>query len=188
MPFVLSLVGVVAVVVIGLAVGRGHTPLDTAVAGWLGGPSPLVDALTLATHPALMLALIAAIAAATARTRPRIALLAVVGPAVAVALNTWVLKPAFDRVYDDHLAYPSGHTTTLAAILAVVVIAWPRTLAAAVPAVLVAGAAIVAAGYHYATDILGAVLWGPAAVTFLWGTLARIQPAAPIPRKTSHGS
>ncbi|GAA4444464.1 phosphatase PAP2 family protein [Actinokineospora soli] len=185
MPFAWSLVAVAATVVLGLAVGRGSTAFDAAIAGRLGGPSPLVDALTLLTHPALMVFAMGLIAALTARTRPLLAVLAVAGPILAVSLNTWVLKPGFDRVYDDHLAYPSGHTTTLAAVLTVAVIAWPRVLAVAVPLVLVAGAAIVAAGYHYATDIVGATLWGPAAVTFLWGTLTRTQAATPIPRKTS---
>ncbi|GGS50204.1 phosphatase PAP2 family protein [Actinokineospora fastidiosa] len=163
----------VAAVVLGIAVGEGPTAVDTWIAARLGGPSALWDTLSLTTHPVATLSVIAA-TVVLARRRLSVALMAAAGPAIAVALNTWALKPAFGRVHGDHLAYPSGHTTALAAILAVLVIAaGPRWIAAAIPLIAVAGAAIVGMGYHYATDILGGALWASAVVTFLWGTLAR---------------
>lgn len=184
-----ALAGTLAVVGLGAAAGAGTTAADTWIAERLGGPSPLWDTLSLSTHPLAVVAVIAAVVAVTAREHPRVAVLAAAGPALAVLLNTVLLKPAFGRVINDHLAYPSGHTTALASVLAVlVVVTGPRLLAVAVPLLLAAGAAIVGMGYHYATDVLGAALWAFAVVTFLWGTLTRLPPRGPAPRKTPHGS
>jgi membrane-associated phospholipid phosphatase len=100
--------------------------------------------------------------------RPRLALLAAVGPAVAAALAEFVLKPLIGRRMDDALSFPSGHTTGVVAIAVVVAVAmlgpqhprWPVVARWAVCVAALAGAALVAtalvgAGYHYATDTLG---------------------------------
>ena len=169
-----ALAGAAAMVGLGLVVGDGPTAADTWVSERIGGPSPLLDTLSLTTHPAAVIAVIAVIVALTAREHPRVALLAIAGPAVAVAINTLLLKPLFGRVIDDHYAYPSGHTASLVAALAVpVIVAGARWIAVVVPLVLIAGTAIVGMGYHHATDVLGAALWSAAVVTFLWGTLTR---------------
>jgi membrane-associated phospholipid phosphatase len=167
-----ALAGAAAMVGLGLVVGDGPTAADTWVAERIGGPSPLLDTLSLTTHPVTVIAIIAVVVALTARQHPRVALLAVAAPAVAVALNTLVLKPVFGRVIEDYYAYPSGHTASLVAALAVpVIVAGARWIAVVVPLVVVAGVAIVGMGYHHATDVLGAALWSAAVVTFLWGTL-----------------
>ncbi len=88
-------------------------------------------------------------------------MLAVTGPALAVAVNTWVLKPAFGRYYDDHLAYPSGHTVSLVATVTVVALSVSttrtRVLTVVVGVVLTGCAAVGMAGlgYHYVTDVVG---------------------------------
>jgi membrane-associated phospholipid phosphatase len=177
-----ALAGAAAMVGLGLVVGGGPTAADTWVAERIGGPSPLLDTLSLTTHPVAVIAIITVIVGLTAREHPRVALLAVAGPAVAVTLNTLVLKPLFGRVIEDHAgdyagnyyAYPSGHTASLVAVLAVpVIVAGARWVAVVVPLVVIAGVAIVGMGYHHATDVLGAALWSAAVVTFLWGTLTR---------------
>ncbi|MGW5054520.1 phosphatase PAP2 family protein [Actinokineospora sp. NPDC004072] len=185
-----SVAGVVVMVVVGVVVGDGASGVDDWVADRVGGPSALWDTLSLTTHPVATIGLIA-VTVVAARRHPRVAAVAAAAPAVAVALNTWVLKPAFGRVYDDHLAYPSGHTTALAAILAVLVFAaGPRRAAVTAPIaaalVVVAGAAIVGMGYHYATDILGAALWAVGVVGVLWALVVRETPVSSRFTRQSH--
>jgi undecaprenyl-diphosphatase len=54
-------------------------------------------------------------ALALAVRRPRLAVLAVLGPGL-TGLATTALKPLFDRTLDGELAYPSGHTGALTAL------------------------------------------------------------------------
>ncbi|PRX51341.1 PAP2 superfamily protein [Prauserella shujinwangii] len=175
-----------------LALGLWHAggsapgPLDRAVAdavhAVLTGHEPLLRPATLPTHPAVVLAAIGAVAATClARGRPRAALLAVVAPAVTVPVNTWLLKPGFGRMYGDHLAYPSGHTVSLATVLTVVVLlvppgGWTRTAAVAVAAlpVTLAGIGMVGLGYHYGTDIVGGAAFAVAATVAVAALLARL--------------
>jgi len=98
--------------------------------------------------------------------RRSLALLAAVGPLMTV-LATIALKPLVDRTKDGDLAYPSGHASVatalalVAGLLLVSVVRLPP-LAAAAAMVVVAlpvsvgmGVAMVAANYHYATDVVG---------------------------------
>ena len=94
-------------------------------------------------------------------------LLAVLGPATAVTIAQFVLKPLVGRTDEDGLVFPSGHATAFGAIGAVVTVLlldarWPRS--SAVRLWLIAGvllvvgakaAALAAVGYHYLTDGLG---------------------------------
>ncbi|WP_436496049.1 phosphatase PAP2 family protein [Actinokineospora sp. HUAS TT18] len=138
----------------------------------------IVTPLTVSTNPAAMIGLITLIVSiALWHRRPRIALLAVLGPVVAAGLNTWALKPFFDRTHDGYLAYPSGHTTTLVSILAVITLVvagnaapalrWKATLGVAATALTLVGVgawAIIGARYHYLSDTLGSLFWGVAVV------------------------
>ncbi|WP_197523043.1 phosphatase PAP2 family protein [Actinokineospora pegani] len=130
--------------------------------------------------------------------RPRVAVLAVAGPVVTAALNTWVLKPLFDRTHNDYLAYPSGHTGTMAAVLAVVAVviagnAAPgrRALAAlgagtaAVALTAVAAGAIVGLDYHYPSDTVGAVFWATGTVIVLAWVVDRVPSSAEKVSKSS---
>lgn len=84
-------------------------------------------------------------------------------PELAVAINTWLLKPLWGRQWHDYLAYPSGHTVHLVAIAATfALLADPADARRAVCAVagvamLAAAVGMVGLGYHHATDILGGV-------------------------------
>lgn len=103
------------------------------------------------------------------------AVLAVLGPLLAVVLTEVVAKPLIGRhMYagGHAFAFPSGHVTGAAALAAVAVALavrqWGRWAAwAAVPAILLplgVSAGVVRAGFHYATDAVGGVAMGFSAV------------------------
>lgn len=94
-------------------------------------------------------------------------------PELTLAVNTWLLKPLWDRPLHDYLAYPSGHTVHLVAIAATFVLL-TDSVRARLAALLVTAIALplVAVGmigldYHLPTDILG----GTAAAVALTITL-----------------
>lgn len=99
--------------------------------------------------------------------RPRLAVLAIAGPA-ATGVITTVVKPVVDRTINgDHLSYPSGHTallTSLGIIVGLLLVDRFRLgLATGLPLVLglavLCGAAMswsqTASRVHYLTDTLG---------------------------------
>ncbi|WP_244231208.1 phosphatase PAP2 family protein [Saccharomonospora piscinae] len=152
--------------VLGMVVAgqRGPSEVDRVFESWVhevaGGPE-LWSVLVAPTEPwAVLTVLAVVVGVAVVRRRPAVAALAVAAPALAVSLTTLALKPAFDRYYDDHLAYPSGHTVSLVATVTVVVlVCGPRgAVATAVTGVLLTGGAAVGMaglGYHYVTDVVG---------------------------------
>src|SRR5258708_5920406 len=85
--------------------------------------------------------------------RRRLAVLVVIGPALAGVLVDVVLKPLFDRRLAGALAYPSGHTAAASSIALVVVVAmlggshlaWPAAVRWVVAACALAAAGLVAA-------------------------------------------
>jgi membrane-associated phospholipid phosphatase len=97
---------------------------------------------------------------------------------VAVVLNTWVLKPLFDRWKNDTLVYPSGHTVSMVATVAVVWFlvsgrAVTAAVVAAVGAVLLAGVTLgmMGLGYHYVTDVVGGTAFAVFVVVILWSVI-----------------
>jgi membrane-associated phospholipid phosphatase len=121
----------------------------------LGGPVPVAAAL-------LLLAPLA-----WALRGGRGLALVLVGPPTAMVTTSLVLKPLVERTRGDDLAFPSGHTTSvasLAVVCAVLLLGLPvsRTVRLLVVAglgvlVVAVGASLVGRGYHYPTDTLGAV-------------------------------
>ncbi|MEU2034387.1 phosphatase PAP2 family protein [Nocardia amamiensis] len=91
-------------------------------------------------------------------------------PELAVAINTWLLKPLWGRQWHDYLAYPSGHTVHLVAIAATFVLLMDpvrvrrAVCGVATVATLAAAVGMIGLGYHHATDILGGIA---AAVTMV---------------------
>jgi membrane-associated phospholipid phosphatase len=164
-----------AAVVLGLGLlfhhQRDGLPLDHAVYGMVYrnfvGERGLLQAMLVPTEPVLLVIVVALFfMLAVARRRPRVALLAVVGPLLAVGLNAVVFKPLVDRTINNgNLAYPSGHTTGLVAVLTVLVLATvtsrvPKPLVSLVIIValvvtVVAATALVGMKYHYVTDTVG---------------------------------
>ncbi|NIJ12657.1 membrane-associated phospholipid phosphatase [Saccharomonospora amisosensis] len=146
---------------------RVDRAVATIVQAGLGGRELLLHLLLLPMELPLVLLAVAGIAGTCLRRhRPAAAVLAVTAPATAVALNTWLLKPAFGRRYGENLVYPSGHTVLFVSVLTVLVIlartGRQRGLVLAAGAVLLAlaGIAMVGLGYHYATDVVGGVGFG----------------------------
>ncbi|WP_192909614.1 phosphatase PAP2 family protein [Gandjariella thermophila] len=107
--------------------------------------------------------------------RWRMVLLAVLGPAAAIAV-TESLKPLFGRTINDYWSFPSGHTTAVVSLLTVLALIWLRRPGRGVAvvvgsvflvqAVLAAGMAIalIRLHLHYATDIAGGGCTGFAVV------------------------
>ena len=193
---------VLAVVLLGI---RLHDQGGTAIDAWAlrrsiaaigaGGARALLGF----SEPAVSLAVIVVVAVLGALARRwRLVALAVLGPAVAVVLTEYVLKPIIDRyMFERGIpvpvlrmaysgAFPSGHETGVAsaALLALVAAGQLRLGSAArsaLVAVLLAWTALAALGLirnyvHYATDTAGAL--GVAIVVVLGGA-ALIDAAAP---------
>ncbi|WP_228001144.1 phosphatase PAP2 family protein [Nocardia australiensis] len=82
-------------------------------------------------------------------------------PELAVAINTWLLKPLWERPLHDYLAYPSGHTVHLVAIATTFALltdsvrARAAVLVIGVAALIGAAVGMIGLGYHLPTDILG---------------------------------
>lgn len=144
------------------------------VAGW---PQWVLHVLVFPTEPYVLLPVLALLAGwCLYRSRRRDALFVVLAPALAVAANTWVLKPLFDRWKGDTLVFPSGHTVSLVATLVVgfvLVHGRARTVTTVVGVVLLVGAAagMVGLGYHYLTDVVGGTFFAVFAVLAVRGGL-----------------
>ncbi|WIX78187.1 phosphatase PAP2 family protein [Amycolatopsis carbonis] len=187
MSRVLALVAVLcalATVALGLAYAGGHSPgaLDAWAAQAIAGLGhTTLNVLVLPTEPYVLIPAIVVIAGTCLYLRRRTdALLAAAGPALAVALNTWVLKPLFDRWKNDILVYPSGHTVSLVTVLVVLVLlARPKVVTVVLGVVLLCCAAIgmIGLGYHYLTDIVGGTFFATAVVTGLRAVTPRRVPA-----------
>jgi membrane-associated phospholipid phosphatase len=175
----------VACVLIALALGlvfagdREPHGVDAVVRSAVAGlPQGVLRALVLPTEPYVLLPVMALLVVWCLRaSRPWDALFVVIAPAIAVAVNTWLLKPLFDRWKGDTLVYPSGHTVGLVATLVVVLVlvhGRVRAITAAVGTVLLVGVTIgmVGLGYHYLTDVIGGALFAVFAVLAIRGSLS----------------
>jgi membrane-associated phospholipid phosphatase len=149
--------------------GRLDSAIDRRVkhhfAGSLGATRHLIDVADPAS--VVFICAILCLLFVVVRRR-RLAALVVLGPALAGGLVDTVLKPVFDRRLDGALSFPSGHTAGAVAVAVVVVVAvlgaspppWPLSVRllvalAALGAAATVAAALVGAGYHYATDTAG---------------------------------
>jgi membrane-associated phospholipid phosphatase len=152
------LVGLAAMVLLGLVVGKGTTPLDD----WFirtGDAHPLLGRLLFFTDGRVVfVAWAIVVAVALVRRRWRFA---AVTPLVAVAAAR-LCKRLFGRLSDGELAYPSGHTTLAVVVLGLAVLTagvavWSVAAAAVLAVFGVLGQAFT---YHYFTDTIGAVFLG----------------------------
>jgi membrane-associated phospholipid phosphatase len=160
-------------VALGLAVGRGSTPMDD----WVHQHGRDVRYLTLLVEPWVLATVVAAtVAVAVYRRQHRLAIAAAVCPLLAMALAR-LLKPLFGRERQSGLAYPSGHTATLVVVMGMVVL----VAGAALWVVLIAvaycllGMLGVGATFHYFTDTVGGLLLGASIV----GVAALVSGRAP---------
>jgi len=173
-----------ATVALGVRYARTHTPgrldrhLDDEIQRRVAGHSHLLVRVINVADPGSVIVICALLCAFfVLMNRSRLAVLAVLGPALAGGLVDLVLKPLFDRHLGSRLSFPSGHTAATASLALVVIMAmigpsrlpWPAAVRwlVAVPAtasVAVIAIALVGAGYHYATDTFGGLLVAVASV------------------------
>ena len=158
-------VGILAMVVLGLTVGHGSTPLDD----WFtrtGAAHPVLGELLWFTYPpVLQVLLVIAVVLALYRRRWRMAAVVALTPLIGVAAER-LLKRLFGREKEGALAYPSGHVTVLVTVLGMVVLAVGVTAWLVVAATVFALLGLLgqAFTYHYFTDTVGAVFLGTALV------------------------
>lgn len=162
-------VGVLAMLFLGWAVGKGSTPLDN---GFSRDVHDMVG-----QHPGWLLiftdwwllgpVLAACVAVPLYRRRWRAAVTVLLCPFVAIEIAE-AFKRLFERHNGDYLEYPSGHMTLVVAVLGMVVVVAGGRLWAVIVAVVVSTLGmlgLVACGYHYFTDTIGAVLLATALVS-----------------------
>lgn len=167
-------IGMPLMVLLGIGVRDGATPIDGFFQQGRGGPLRALSVLTdERTAKALLLA---TLAVAIYRRLWPLAVAAVVVPIAAWAA-TETLKPLFGRLKDHGLAYPSGHTTVMVVVLGLLILAvgakrW-MVLAAIVFGVLgIVGQAVT---YHYFTDAVGSALLGTSLVCLAGAALGRVR-------------
>ncbi|MEU4311852.1 hypothetical protein [Nocardia sp. NPDC024068] len=163
--------------------GGGPTTFDLAVSERIRprlDPRPwLAEVLALASSTGVVLALLcAAVALFAWQRRWWEAVTVVLVPEIAVAINTWALKPGWGRPLHDYLAYPSGHTVHLVSLVTTVVLllrsvrARVVTVALATVALGIGAVGMIALDYHEATDIAGGAAAGVAlAAALFWTTV-----------------
>lgn len=159
-------------VVLGLLVGPSNTAFDIAALDAMNrilGPDP-VWMLWFSWGIAMVVLLFCAVVVALWRRRWRVAVVVALCPVVAL-IGSRVLKTLFGRSKSDGRswahAYPSGHTTVVTTVTAMVVLsvgytAWRVMLAVAVS--VIGGLGMAAIDAHYLTDIFGGWLWATSIV------------------------
>jgi undecaprenyl-diphosphatase len=169
--------------------GGGETTFDLAVNERVDprlDPRPwIAEVLTLATNTGVVLAVLCGGAAWFAWQRKWWETTTMVlVPETAVAINAWALKPFWSRPLHDYLAYPSGHTVHLVAVVTTLVLLLRSVRARAVIVALTAaawfgaGIGMVALDYHLATDVLGGAAAGIAlAIGLYWVAVYLARPA-----------
>jgi hypothetical protein len=156
-------VAVVAMLLLGWAVGNGSTPVDDWFHRYRHSPAKW---LLFVTDPRVLAAMLAGcIVVALYQRRWRLAVVTVLSPAVAIAL-VQLFKRLFGRQDGGALAYPSGHVTTMVVVMGMVVLVagaagWAVLVAVAFCLIGTLGQAVT---YHYFTDTVGALLLGTAIV------------------------
>jgi membrane-associated phospholipid phosphatase len=149
---------------------RFDRAVDAPIITWLAGHQGL--ALWLAAPgsqiPAAVLSGVIAVICLVGGQLNRVALAAVAVPA-AVAVNDGLCKPLFHRTYLGAVSYPSGHTATMFALTAALVVllrpAGSRTLRIVIPVAACVLGGVVAVGviglrWHYFTDTVAGAAVG----------------------------
>lgn len=165
-------VGLALMVLLGLVVGRGNTRFDTVALEVMRralGRDP-IWMLYLTWGVAMIGLLVLAVVVALWRRRWRVAAVVALCPAVAL-IGSRLLKKAFGRSKGDGVtwayAYPSGHTTVVTTVTAMLVLATGYALwrvAVAVAVSVIGGLGMAATDLHYLTDIVGGWLWATSIV------------------------
>jgi membrane-associated phospholipid phosphatase len=175
LAIVIVIGAVIATAALGVRYAHTRTPgrfdqhLDDSIQRRLAGHSHLLVKVVDLADPGSVIVICALLCALfLLLNRTRLAVLAVLGPALAGGLVDLVLKPLFDRHLETMLSFPSGHTAATASLALVVIFAmigpgrlpWPFVVRwlialAATASVPIIAIALVGGGYHYATDTIG---------------------------------
>lgn len=155
-------------VLLGLVVGHGSTAFDDwalRVMQRVFGPDPHWMLYFSWALP-MMVILGVAVLIALVRRRWRLAVVVALCPVLSV-IATRLLKPLFGRYKGDALAYPSGHTTVVITVMAMLVLAagvsvWLLVVAGVITAI--GGLSMAATDLHYLTDNIGAAFLASATV------------------------
>jgi membrane-associated phospholipid phosphatase len=167
-----------AIVVIALGIPFAHQStadgfdrvLDGPVKSLLSGHGTLAYRMTYPGDqlPAVVLSVAMALGSLRSR-RLNGAILALAAVFTATRVDEWLLKPLFDRKADGALSYPSGHTTSVVAMITVYVVLfvlppfasararrWSLLGLLAFLALLVSTLlGVIGLGWHYFTDTIG---------------------------------
>lgn len=168
------LVGMPLMVLLGLGVRGGATPLDGFFQQAHGGP--LNWLLFFTDESTAKVLLLATVAVSLYRRLWPLAVAAVVVPLAAWGA-TEALKPLFGRLKEQGLAYPSGHTTVMVVLLGLLILAagvkrWIVLAAIVFGALGIIGQAV---SYHYFTDAVGSLLLGTSMVCVAVVALRRLR-------------
>jgi membrane-associated phospholipid phosphatase len=174
--------------------------VDEPVVSWLGPHRTLLDWMQYpgTQVPALVISVAMAVGCLASR-RYTGAILALAAVLVATRVDDWLLKPLFHRTYLGALAYPSGHTTSVVAMVTVYAILFllPARRSARARAPRLAGLAtllaltvitvlgVIGLRWHYLTDTVGGACVGVGAVCAL--ALALDWAAARLSRERQAG-
>ena len=160
-------VGMPLMVLLGLGVRGGPTPVDSWLQQAQGGPlrGPLSSLLVFTDSRTAQALLIGAVVVSLYRRLWALLPVIVVVPVIALAARS-ILKPEIGRMKEQGLAYPSGHTTVMVVVLGMVILAagarrWLILAAIVFAALGILGQSVT---YHYFTDGVGAVLLGTSLV------------------------
>jgi undecaprenyl-diphosphatase len=143
--------------------------IDARIQAGMGGHQALLRGVArLGSAPVVIAVAGALVLACLATRRWRGALFVLIAVPAAVVAGEYVLKPLIDRTLEGDLVFPSGHTTgvvVLAAVIAVLLAGslrppWPAAvrLLLVLAAFLAAGVtavAMIGMGAHYFTDTVG---------------------------------
>ena len=157
------MVGMPLMVLLGLGVRDGVTPVDAWMQQARSGP--LGTLLFFTDYRTAQTLMAATVAVALFRKLWVLIPLALATPALGL-LSAETLKPLFGRFKGEALAYPSGHTTVMVVALGMLILAvgvrrWLVWAAVAFAALGILGQAVT---YHYFTDAVGALLLGTSLV------------------------
>jgi membrane-associated phospholipid phosphatase len=171
----------VLVAVLGALFAHQSTPdgfdraVDTPILTWLGGHQGLAAWLAApgSLFPAAVASAVIVVACLFTGELNRVVLAAAAVPA-AVGLTDGLCKPLVHRTYLGALSYPSGHTATMFALAAAIVVVTrsevrARALAVWISAAVCLAGVVVAVGviglhWHYFTDTVAGAAVGIGAV------------------------
>lgn len=177
--------GVIAMLVLGFSVGKGSTPFDTRffdVTQVVFGVQPRW-LLFFTDWEFLVPVLLVCLGFELYRRHWRVAAVVLACPFVANWTTQGTKMLVGREKGSGYLAYPSGHTTFVVAVMGMLVLAAGGALWAYIVAGIISTLGLlgqVACGYHYVTDTIGAVLVTTAVVVLAFWAAGVTEKKTPV--------